>query len=191
MNTLAGTQTEKNLLKAFAGESQARMRYDYFAKVAKKEGLEQIAGIFDETALNEKEHAKRFFKFLEGRMVEITATYPAGKIGTTLENLQSAAEGEKEEWGELYPSFAQTAREEGFVDIAVAFERIALVEKAHEARYRKLYANLEAGNVFMSGDKIVWKCRNCGYLHEGKNAPKECPACLHPQAYFEVHCANY
>lgn len=191
MNTLAGTQTEKNLLKAFAGESQARMRYDYFAKVAKKEGLEQIAGFFDETALNEKEHAKRFFKFLEGRMVEITATYPAGKIGTTVENLQSAADGEKEEWGELYPAFAQTAREEGFMDIAVAFERIALVEKAHEARYRKLYANLEAGNVFVSRDKIVWKCRNCGYLHEGKNVPKECPACLHPQAYFEVHCTNY
>jgi rubrerythrin len=191
MKTLAGTQTEKNLLKAFAGESQARMRYDYFAKVAKKEGLEQIAGLFEETALNEKEHAKRFFKFLEGRMVEITATYPAGKIGTTLENLQSAADGEKEEWGELYHAFAQTAREEGFAEIAIAFERIALVEKAHEARYRKLYANLEVGNVFVAGDKIVWKCRNCGYLHEAKNAPKECPACLHPQAYFEIYCANY
>ncbi len=191
MLELQGTQTEKNLLKAFAGESQARMRYDYFSSTAKKEGLEQISALFAETALNEKEHAKRFFKFLEGRMVEITATYPAGKIGTTLENLKSAADGENEEWTELYPEFARIAREEGFADIALAFEKIATVEKAHEARYRKLYDNLEAGNVFKNGDMIVWKCRNCGYLHEGKNAPLKCPACDHPQAFFEMHCENY
>ena len=191
MLELQGTQTEKNLLKAFAGESQARMRYDYFSSAAKKEGLEQISALFAETALNEKEHAKRFFKFLEGRMVEITATYPAGKIGTTLENLKSAADGENEEWTELYPEFARIAREEGFADIALAFEKISTVEKAHEARYRKLYDNLEAGNVFKNGDMIVWKCRNCGYLHEGKNAPLKCPACDHPQAFFEMHCENY
>ena len=191
MLELQGTQTEKNLLKAFAGESQARMRYDYFSSAAKKEGLEQISALFAETALNEKEHAKRFFKFLEGRMVEITATYPAGKIGTTLGNLKSAADGENEEWSELYPEFARIAREEGFTDIARAFENIATVEKAHEARYRKLYDNLEAGNVFKNGDMIVWKCRNCGYLHEGKNAPLKCPACEHPQAFFEMHCENY
>lgn len=191
MLKLQGTQTEKNLLKAFAGESQARMRYDYFSSAAKKEGLEQISALFAETALNEKEHAKRFFKFLEGRMVEITATYPAGKIGTTLENLKSAADGENEEWTELYPEFARIAREEGFAEIALAFEKIATVEKAHEARYRKLYDNLDAGNVFKNGDMIVWKCRNCGYLHEGKNAPLKCPACEHPQAFFEMHCENY
>lgn len=191
MSKLQGTQTEQNLLKAFAGESQARMRYDYFAKAAKKEGLEQISALFAETALNEKEHAKRFFKFLEGRMVEITATYPAGKIGTTLENLQAAAEGENEEWTALYPEFARVAREEGFDDVADAFEKIAEVEKAHEARYRKLYDNLEAGKVFQADEKLVWKCRNCGYLHEGANAPEECPACQHSQAYFEIHCTNY
>jgi len=191
MSSIKGTQTEQNLLKAFAGESQARMRYDYFASVAKKEGLEQMSAIFTETALNEKEHAKRFFKFLEGEMVEITATYPAGKIGTTLENLKAAADGENEEWTELYPAFAETAREEGFADVAVTFEKIAEVEKAHEERYRKLYENLDAGKVFESGDTIVWKCRNCGYLHEGTEAPEKCPACLHPQAYFEIHCLNY
>lgn len=191
MVKLQGTQTEKNLLKAFAGESQARNRYDYFASVAKKEGLEQISALFVETALNEKEHAKRFFKFLEGGMVEITATYPAGRIGSTLDNLKAAADGENEEWTELYPDFARVAREEGFTEIAVAFEKIAMVEKAHEARYRKLYENLEAGNVFKSGEMIVWKCRNCGYLHEGKNAPIKCPACDHPQAFFEIHCSNY
>ena len=189
--SIKGTQTEKNLLKAFAGESQARMRYDYFAKVAKKEGLEQISGIFIETALNEKEHAKRFFKFLEGEMVEITATYPAGKIGTTLENLEAAAKGENEEWTELYPEFAKVAREEGFENIAITFEKIAEVEKAHEERYRKLYSNLEEGRVFKVGDVIVWKCRNCGYLHEGKEAPEKCPACLHPRAYFEILARNY
>ncbi len=186
-----GTETEKNLLKAFAGESQARMRYDYFAKVAKKEGLEQISGFFAETALNEKEHAKRFFTFLEGHMVEIIATYPAGKIGTTLENLKAAADGENEEWTELYPAFARVAREEGFAEVAIAFEKIAEVEKAHEARYRKLYENLEAGKVFVAEDKIVWKCRNCGYLHEGDAAPLKCPACEHPQAYFEILRENY
>jgi len=191
MASIKGTQTEQNLLKAFAGESQARMRYDYFASVAKKEGLEQMAAIFAETALNEKEHAKRFFKFLEGTMVEITATYPAGKIGTTMENLKAAADGEKEEWTELYPAFARTAREEGFDDVAAAFEKIAEVEKAHENRYRKLYENLEAGKVFKAGDTIIWKCRNCGYLHEGAEAPEKCPACLHPQAYFEIFSENY
>ena len=191
MANLQGSQTEQNLLKAFAGESQARMRYDYFASAAKKEGLEQISAFFAETALNEKEHAKRFFTFLEGRMVEITATYPAGKIGTTLDNLKAAADGENEEWTELYPEFARIAQEEGFGEIATTFEKIALVEKAHEARYRKLYDNLNDGNVFISRDVIVWKCRNCGYLHEGKIAPEKCPSCLHAQAFFEIHCENY
>ncbi len=191
MNSLEGTKTEQNLLKSFAGESQARMRYDYFASQAKKEGLEQIAAIFAETALNEKEHAKRFFKFLEGRMVEITATYPAGKIGTTLENLKASAEGENEEWTELYPEFARIAEEEGFKEIAIAFKMIAKVEKAHEERYTKLYNNLSDGHVFERENKIVWKCRNCGYLHEGEKAPKKCPACLHPQSYFEIKETNY
>ncbi len=150
-----------------------------------------MSAIFTETALNEKEHAKRFFKFLEGEMVEIIATYPAGKIGTTLENLKASADGENEEWTELYPAFAATAREEGFVDIAVTFEKIAEVEKAHEERYKKLYKNLEDGNVFKVSEVIVWKCRNCGYLHEGVEAPAKCPACLHPQSYFEIQCLNY
>lgn len=191
MNSLKGTRTEQNLLKAFAGESQARMRYDYFAKQAKKEGLEQISAIFAETALNEKEHAKRFFKFLEGGMVEITAAYPAGIIGTTMENLKASAEGENEEWTELYPMFADIAEEEGFKAVAVAFRMIADVEKAHEERYLKLYKNLEDGMVFERDGVIVWKCRNCGYLHEGKKAPKTCPACLHPQSYFEIKEINY
>ena len=191
MTTLAGTKTEQNLLKSFAGESQARMRYDYFASQAKKEGLEQIAAIFAETALNEKEHAKRFFKFLEGRMVEITATYPAGKIGTTMENLKASAEGENEEWTELYPEFARVAEEEGFREIAAAYKMIAKVEAAHEERFRTLYNNLEEGKVFKRGDKVVWKCRNCGFIHEGTVAPKMCPACLHPQSYFEIKEANY
>lgn len=191
MKSLKGTETEKNLLKSFAGESQARMRYNYFAKQAKKEGLEQIAAIFEETALNEKAHAKRFFKFLEGGMVEITASYPAGKIGTTLENLKASADGENEEWVELYPHFAEVAEKEGFKEIAVAYRKIAEVEKAHENRYRKLYNNLENGHVFKKGSKIVWKCRVCGYLHEGEEAPKVCPACLHPQSYFEVQNNNY
>jgi rubrerythrin len=191
MNSLEGTQTERNLLKAFAGESQARMRYNYFAKQARTEGLEQIAALFEETAINEKAHAKRFFKFLEGRMVEITATYPAGKIGTTLENLKAAADGENEEWTELYPAFAETAEKEGFKEVATAFKMIARVEKAHEERYLKLYKNLEEGKVFEKDGKLTWKCRNCGYLHEGIKAPKMCPACLHPQAYFELMDENY
>ena len=191
MKNLQGIETEKNLLKAFAGESQARMRYDYFSKQAKKDGLEQISAIFAETALNEKEHAKRFFKFLEGRPIEITAIYPAGKIGTTLENLKAAAEGENEEWTELYPEFAETAEEEGFEEIATAFRMIAKVEKAHEERYKKLYSNLEVGKIFLNEEKIIWKCRNCGYLHEGNSAPEECPACLHPQSYFQIKESNY
>ena len=191
MKSLKGTKTEQNLLKAFAGESQAKMRYEYFAKQAKKEGLEQISAIFTETALNEKEHAKIFFKFLEGGMCQITASYPAGIIGTTLENLKASANGENEEWTELYPEFAKVAEKEGFKDIAKAFTQIAKVEKAHEERYIKLYENLEAGKVFERNDKIIWKCRNCGYLHEGKKAPNKCPACLHPQAYFEIKESNY
>lgn len=191
MKSLKGTQTEQNLLKSFAGESQARMRYDYYAKQAKKEGLEQIAALFEETAINEKAHAKRFFKFLEGGPVEITATYPAGKIGTTMENLKESAEGENEEWEELYPEFARIAEEEGFKEIATAWKMIAKVEKAHEARFRTLIENLEAGKVFERNGKIVWKCRVCGYLHEAEKAPKNCPACLHPQSYFEIKETNY
>lgn len=191
MTSIKGTKTEQNLLKAFAGESQARMRYDYFAKQAKKEGLEQISAIFTETALNEKEHAKRFFKFLEGGMTEITAAYPAGKIGTTLENLKAAAEGENEEWTELYPEFARVAEEEGFKDVAVCFKMIAKVEKAHEERYLKLYENLDSGKVFEREGKVIWKCLNCGYLHESTKAPQKCPACLHPQAYFQIKETNY
>ena len=191
MKTLQGKQTEKNLLKAFAGESQARMRYDYFSRQAQKDGLEQISAIFSETALNEKEHAKRFFKFLEGRPVEITAIFPAGKIGTTLENLKAAAEGENEEWTKLYPEFAKTATEEGFTEIAVAFRMIAKVEKAHEERYRKLHNNLKTGQVFTRKKKVIWKCRNCGYLSEDNSAPETCPACLHSQAFFQIKENNY
>lgn len=191
METLKGTQTEKNLLKSFAGESQARMRYDYFSKQAKKEGYVQISEIFAETALNEKEHAKRFFKFLEGGDVEITATYPAGKIGTTLENLKAAATGEHEEWSELYPTFADVATQEGFSEIAGAFRLIAEVEKAHEERFKKLHANIEAEKVFSADQPKKWKCQNCGYVHIGKNAPDKCPACLHPQAYFQIKEENY
>ncbi len=191
MNTLRGTETEKNLLKAFAGESQAHMRYVYFAGQAQKDGLEQIAAIFSETALNEKEHARRFFNFLEGNNVTITAAYPAGRVGTTLENLKAAAEGENEEWTKLYPEFAEVAEKEGFREIAGAFKLIARVEKAHEERYAKLYQNLESGMVFKREGSIVWKCRVCGYLHEGKNAPQTCPVCLHPQAFFEIMETNY
>ncbi len=191
MKSLKGTKTEQNLLKSFAGESQAKMRYEYFAKQAKKEGLEQIAALFEETAMNEKAHAKRFFKFLEGGMVEITASYPAGKIGNTLENLKASAEGENEEWADLYPEFAKIADEEGFKEIANAWRMIAKVEKAHEERFKKLYENLEAGRVFERNGKIMWKCRNCGYIHEGEKAPKTCPACLHPQSYFEIKETNY
>lgn len=191
MKSLKGTQTEKNILKSFAGECQARTRYDFFASQAKKEGLEQICAFFQETALNEKEHSKRFFKFLEGGSVEISATYPAGKIGTTLENLKAASEGETEEYTELYPAFAKIAEEEGFKEVASAFRLIAKVEKAHADRYSKLYENLEKGKVFERDGVIVWKCRNCGYLHEGKKAPETCPACLHPKTFFEIKESNY
>jgi len=189
--SIIGSQTEKNLLKAFAGESQARNRYTYFASVAKKEGLVQISSIFEETANQEKEHAKRFFKFLEGGEVEITESFPAGKIGTTLDNLKAAASGEEYEWSDLYPSFAKTARQEGFEVIAAAFEAISVAEKQHEKRYRDLARNLEAGRVFKRNDRIVWRCRNCGYLHEADEAPDVCPACLHPQAYFELLGENW
>ena len=191
MKSLKGTKTEQNLLKSFAGESQARMRYDYFAKQAKKEGLEQIAAIFTETAENEAQHAKRFFKFLEGGEVEITASYPAGKIGHTLENLKASAEGENEEWTDLYPEFADIAEAEGFKEIATAWRMIARVEKSHEERFTKLYNNLNDGHVFEREGKVYWKCRNCGYVHQGEKAPKTCPACLHPQSYFEIKERNY
>lgn len=191
MASIKGSRTEQNLLKAFAGESQARSRYTYYAGAARKEGLEQIASLFEETALNEQEHAKRFFKFLEGGMVEITASYPAGVIGTTLDNLKAAADGENEEWTDLYPEFAKIAEEEGFKDVAAAFRLIATVEKAHEARYRKLYDNLQNGKVFEKDGKVTWKCRNCGYLHEGEKAPQTCPTCLHPQSFFELQATNY
>ncbi len=189
--TLKWTKTEQNLLKSFAWESQARMRYDYFSKQAKKEWLVQISDIFTETAANEKEHAKRFFKYLEGGMVEITASYPAWKIGSTLENLKESASWENEEWSELYPEFARIAKEEGFLDIANTYEKIAEVEKAHEARFLKLYDNLEKGLVFEKDWILTWKCWNCWYLHEWKSAPEICPACNHPQAYFEIFCENY
>lgn len=185
MNTLKGTQTEKNLLHSFAGESQARMRYNYFASVAKKEGYEQIAAIFNETADQEKEHAKRFFKFLEGGMVEITATFPAGVIGTTAENLKAAAEGEHEEWSDAYPKFAEIAEQEGFIEIAKVFRAIASVEAEHEKRYLTLLELVETNKVFERDEAIVWQCRNCGFVLTGKRAPLKCPACAHPQEYFE------
>ena len=191
MSSIKGTKTEQNLLKAFAGESQARTRYTFFASVAKKEGYEQISAIFMETAEQEKEHAKRFFKFLEGGMVEITASYPAGMIGTTAENLAAAAAGENEEWVDLYPAFADIADEEGFKEIAVAFRMIAKVEAEHERRYRQLLANVEANKVFEKDEAIMWQCRNCGFVFEGKKAPAKCPACAHPQAYFEPMKQNY
>ena len=191
MPTIKGTKTEQNLLKAFAGESQARNRYTYFASVAKKEGLIQMATIFEETANQEKEHAKRFFKFLEGGDLEITATYPAGKIGTTLENLEAAANGEHEEWEEIYPEFAETARQEGFANIAATFEKIAIAEKQHEKRYRDLFNNLNNGTVFKKDGIVIWCCLNCGFIHESAEAPKACPACAHPQAYFEVLGENW
>jgi len=183
---LKGTKTEKNLLAAFAGESQARNRYTYFASQARKEGFEQIAAIFLETADNEKEHAKRFFKFLEGGEVQISASFPAGKIGTTQENLKAAAQGENYEHTTMYPEFAAVAKEEGFPEIAVAFRSIAVVEKHHEARYLKLLKNVEEGKVFKQEKIVRWKCRNCGYIHEGKTPPKQCPACGHAEAFFEV-----
>ena len=183
--SIKGTKTEQNLLKSFAGESQARSRYTFFASVAKKEGYEQIAGVFMETAEQEKEHAKKFFKYLEGGMVEITASYPAGIISTTAENLKAAADGENEEWADLYPEFAQIAQEEGFPQIANTFRQIAKVEAEHEARYRKLLERVETGKVFERDEEIEWQCRNCGYVLKGKKAPMKCPACEHPQAYFE------
>lgn len=189
--SVKGTRTEQNLLKSFAGESQARSRYTFFASVAKKEGYEQISGVFMETAEQEKEHAKRFFKFLEGGMVEITASYPAGKIGTTMENLAAAAAGENEEWTEMYPEFAAIAEEEGFPAIAAVFRNVATVEEQHEIRYRKLLAHVEAGDVFSRDEEIFWQCRNCGYVHKGKTAPESCPACAHPQAFFEPMKQNY
>ena len=189
--SIKGTQTEKNLLTSFAGESQARMRYTYFASVAKKEGYEQIAAIFTETADQEKEHAKRMFKWLEGGMVEITASYPAGVIGTTAENLKAAAAGENEEWTADYPHFADVADEEGFTAIAAMYRNIAIAEKAHEERYLAFLANIENESVFKKEETTVWQCRNCGFVHEGTEAPKACPACLHPQAYFEVKKTNY
>jgi rubrerythrin len=188
---LKGTKTEKNLLAAFAGESQARNRYTYFASAAKKEGFEQIAAIFLETAENEKEHAKRFFKFLEGGMAEFTATFPAGRIGATAENLKAAAEGEHEEWTKLYPGFGDVAQQEGFPDVAAAFRYIAKVEIEHEKRFLKLLENVEAGNVFKKDAPQTWICRNCGYHHEGADAPEQCPTCLHPKDFFEVWAANY
>jgi rubrerythrin len=191
MKSLKGTQTEKNLLAAFAGESQARNRYTFFASKAKKEGYEQIAAIFQETADNEKEHAEIFFKYLEGGMVEIKACYPAGVIGTTPENLLAAADGEKEEWGILYPNFAKTAEKEGFPKIAESFKEIGEVEEHHEKRYRKLRENILKCNVFKRDKAVKWKCRNCGYVHEGPEAPKVCPACKHPQSYYELLTEPY
>ena len=191
MASIKGTRTEKNLLHSFAGESQARNRYDFFAGQARKEGLVQISKIFEETALQEKEHAKRFFKYLEGGTVEITASFPAGVIGNTLENLKAAASGEHEEWTEAYPEFARIAREEGFPEIAVLWERVSVAEKQHEKRYNDLWKNLEAGKVFKRDGVVIWRCLNCGYIHEGKEAPQLCPACLHPQAYFELLGENW
>ena len=189
--SIKGTQTEKNLLTSFAGESQARMRYTYFASAAKKEGYEQIAAIFLETAEQEKEHAKRMFKWLEGGMVEITASYPAGVIGNTLENLKAAAAGENEEWTADYPKFADVADAEGFPEIALMYRNIAIAEKGHEERYLAFVKNIEQGKVFVKDEEIVWQCRNCGYIFVGKEAPEVCPACLHPQAYFEVKKENW
>jgi rubrerythrin len=191
LTTLKGSQTEKNLLLSFAGESQARNRYSYFAGQARKDGLVQIADIFEETANQEKEHAKRFFKFLEGGEVEVTGAFPAGVIGTTLENLNAAADGEKYEHSEMYPGFAKIARDEGFEAMAMVWEAICVAEKQHEKRYRDLAANIQAGEVFKRQQAVVWRCRNCGYLHEGPEAPEMCPACAHPQAYFELLGENW
>ncbi len=191
MASIKGTQTEQNLLKAFAGESQARNRYQMFAKQAEKDGYQQIAALFLETADNERVHAKKFFSFLEGGAVEITASYPAGKVGTTLENLKAAAAGEHEEWEDLYPAFAKIAREEGFPKVAVAFEMVAKAEVEHEVRYLKLAANVENGTVFKKDQPVRWKCAKCGYVHEGPEAPGTCPTCQHPQSYFELKEENY
>ncbi|MGQ1947716.1 rubrerythrin [Geofilum sp. OHC36d9] len=189
--SLKGTKTEQNLLKAFAGESQARSRYTMFASKARKEGYRQIEAIFLETAEQELEHAKRFFGFLEGGMVEITATFPAGIVGTTAENLKAAAAGENEEWAELYPEFAEIAAAEGFQKVANVFKNIAKVEKEHEARYLALMSNVVEEKVFEREEKVRWRCRNCGYIHEGTKAPKSCPACDHPREHFEIDAQNY
>ncbi|WP_300667657.1 rubrerythrin [Desulfoluna sp.] len=191
MTTLKGTQTEKNLLTAFAGESQARNRYTYFAGQAKKEGYVQISAIFEETASQEKEHAKRFFKFLEGGEVEVKWNFPAGVIATTVENLKAAAAGEKEEFTSMYPGYAKVARDEGFDAIATVFENICVAEEHHENRFSALAANIEAGRVFKRDANTVWACRNCGYVHTGEEAPISCPACVHPQAHFELKPDNY
>ncbi|MDF1592690.1 MAG: rubrerythrin family protein [Desulfobacterales bacterium] len=191
MGKLKGSKTEKNILAAFAGESQARNRYTYFASQAKKEGYVQMSAIFEETANQEKEHAKRLFKFLEGGDVELNATFPAGIIGSTLQNLKDAAAGENHEHTEMYPGFAQIARKEGFEEIAGVMEAIAVAEKQHEKRYLALAANIESARVFKRAKKVVWRCRNCGYLHEETEAPTECPACDHPQAHFELLGENY
>jgi rubrerythrin len=191
MGTLKGTKTEKNILTAFAGESQARNRYTYFASQAKKDGYDQIRAIFEETANQEKEHAKRLFKFLEGEEVEIQASFPAGVIGTTLENLKAAATGENFEHTTMYPEFAKTAKEEGFHEIAVVMQAIAVAEKQHEKRYLALAKNIEKGRVFKRDSQVIWRCRNCGYIHMGNDAPENCPACNHPKAYFEILGENY
>jgi rubrerythrin len=191
MASLKGTKTEKNLLTAFAGESQARNRYTYFASKARKDGYVQISLVFEETASQEKEHAKRFFKFLEGGDVEVVAAFPAGVIGTTAENLKASAAGEHHEHTEMYPGFAKVAREEGFEEVALAFENVAVAEKQHEKRYKDLLANLEKNRVFSREEKAVWRCLNCGFVYEGNEAPPTCPACLHPQAYFELLGENW
>lgn len=189
--SVKGTKTEKNLLQSFAGESQARNRYTFFAKQAKKDGYEQIAAIFEETARQEEEHAKLFFKALEGGDVEITATFPAGRILDTMSNLEAAANGENEEWTELYPKFSEIAKEEGFNDIALMFKMVSGVEKEHEIRYRKLLENLKNGTVFKKNEKVFWYCRNCGHVHFGEKAPEICPTCKHPQAYFQLQVREY
>lgn len=191
MTNIKGSQTEKNLITSFAGESQARNRYTYFASQARKEGFDQIAWIFEETANQEKEHAKRFFKFLEGGEAQVAAAFPAGVVGTTTENLKAAAAGENYEHTEMYPGFAKVAREEGFEAIAMVFEAVSVAEKQHEKRYRDLAANIDNGRVFKRDQKVVWRCRNCGYLHEGEEAPESCPACAHPRAYYELLGENY
>lgn len=190
MKPIKGTETERNLMHSFAGESQAHMRYKYFASAAKKEGFEQISAIFAETAEQEKEHAKRMFKYLEGGTAEITASFPAGVIGSTLENLKAAAAGENEEWSQAYPRFAEVAEREGFPEIAVMYRMISTAERGHEERYRAFLRNLAEGKVFEKDGEVIWQCRNCGYLHTGRTAPQTCPACLHPQAYFEIKKEN-
>ena len=191
MKSLKGTQTEKNLLTAFAGESQARNRYTYFASKAREEGLIQISMIFEETANQEKEHAKRFFKFLKGGDLEITATFPAGVVGNTKENLLAAAAGEYHEHSDLYPGYAKVAEQEGFHDVAAVYRAVSVAEKQHEKRYRDLAANIEAGRVFKRDKEVVWRCRNCGYLHHGSDALDICPACVHPKEHFELLGENY